>query len=327
MGERYDGIGGLHHVTAITGDAPGNVRFYTQTLGLRLVKKTVNQDDVSAYHLFYADARGNPGTDVTFFDWPHAVPNRPGVPEIAPIALRVPEGSLDYWRGRFDQEQVRHSTVTDTAGRDRIAFADPEGQRLELAADGRPTRFLAWAGSPVPEAHQVRGLHGVTLASVRPQQTADFLTAVMGFAKAGERESEGGRVHSFALEGRDSGSEVNVAFPQAPAPGRQGRGGVHHVAFRVPDPEVQEEWRQKVTAAGMQATPIIDRFYFRSIYFREPSGVLFEIATIGPGFATDEPIEPLGERLSLPPDFEHLRSQLEPVLTPLPNPRETAATR
>jgi glyoxalase family protein len=304
-------------VTAITGDAPGNVRFYTQTLGMRLVKKTVNQDDVSAYHLFYADAHGNPGTDVTFFDWPHAVPNRSGVPEIAPIALRVPAGSLDYWRGRLDQEQVRHSTVTDTAGRERIAFSDPEGQRLELAADSRPTRFQPWAQSPVPEAHQVRGLHAVTLASVQPQRTAEFLTAVMGFAPAGEGESGGGRVQSFELPDRDSGAEVNLALPKQPAPGRQGRGGVHHVAFRVPDSGAQEEWRQKVTEAGMQATPIIDRFYFKSIYFREPGGNLFEIATDGPGFTADEQEAELGHHLALPPFLEPRREQIEAGLVPL----------
>jgi glyoxalase family protein len=317
MGERYDGIGGLHHVTAITGDAGGNVRFYTETLGMRLVKKTVNQDDVSAYHLFYADARGNPGTDVTFFDWPHTIKNRPGVPEIAPITLRVPEGSLDYWRARLDRQGVTHSAVTDTGGRERIAFTDPEGQRLELAADARPTRFQPWAQSPVPEEHQVRGLHAVTLASVEPQQTAGFLTAVMGFAPAGETESEDGRVYTFALEGRDSGSEVNVALPKQPAPSRQGRGGVHHVAFRVPDSEAQAEWRQKVTAAGMQATPIIDRFYFKSIYFREPGGNLFEIATDGPGFTADEQEAELGHHLALPPFLEPRREQIEAGLVPL----------
>ena len=311
-------LGGLHHVTAITGDAPGNVRFYTETLGLRLVKKTVNQDDVSAYHLFYADALGNPGTDVTFFDWPHAVANRPGVPEIAPIALRVPEGSLDFWRGRLDQRQVAQATVTDVAGRERLAFADPEGQRLELAADQRPTRFQPWAGSPVPEAHQVRGLHAVTLASLRPQRTAEFLSSVMGFALAGERETEGGRVQAVSREGRDSGGEVNLLLPREPVPSRQGRGGVHHVAFRVPDERAQEDWRQRVDAAGLQATPIIDRFYFKSIYFREPGGNLFEIATDGPGFTADEPETELGHHLALPPFLEPRRQQIEAGLVPLP---------
>ncbi|MEP7105893.1 MAG: ring-cleaving dioxygenase, partial [Chloroflexota bacterium] len=294
-------LGGLHHVTAITGDAPGNVRFYTEVVGLRLVKKTVNQDDVAAYHLFYADARGNPGTDMTFFDWPHAVVNRPGVPEIAPIALRVPEGSLDYWRGRLDEQQVAHTTVADTTGKERVAFADPERQRLALAADPRPTRFQPWSDSPVPEEHQVRGLHAVTLASVQPQRTADFLSSVMGFAPAGDLESEGGRVHTFALGGRDSGAEVNLLLPKEPVPSRQGRGGVHHVAFRVPDANAQEEWRQRVNAAGLQTTPIIDRFYFKSIYFREPGGNLFEIATDGPGFTADEPESELGHHLALPP--------------------------
>jgi glyoxalase family protein len=307
-------LGGLHHVTAITGNAPGNVEFYTHVLGMRLVKKTVNQDDVSAYHLFYADRTGNPGTDVTFFDWPFAVPNQAGVPEIAPITLRVPEGSLDWWGARLDELQVRHSTSDG-----RLAFTDPEGQRLELAGHDGATRFDPWPESPVAPEHQIRGLHAVRLASADPQRTADLLSHVMGFRPAAEKELAGGdRLHTFELEGKDSGSEVSLLLPKEPRRSRQGRGGVHHVAFRVKDEVEQEEWRERVLATGLQPTPIIDRFYFKSVYFREPGGNLFELATDGPGFTADESDSELGHHLALPPFLEPRREQIEAGLTPLP---------
>jgi glyoxalase family protein len=307
-------LGGLHHVTAITGNAPGNVDFYTRGLGMRLVKKTVNQDDVSAYHLFYADRSGSPGTDVTFFDWPFAVVNQPGVPEIAPITLRVPEGSLDWWAARLDELRVPQSRVEG-----RLAFTDPEGQRLELAVHAGPTHFEAWPDSPVPEQHQVRGLHAVRLASASPQHTAELLTHVMGFRPVAEKELDGGdRVHTFQLEGKDSGSEVSLLLPKEPKRSRQGRGGVHHVAFRVKDEVEQEEWRERVMATGLQPTPIIDRFYFKSVYFREPGGNLFELATDGPGFTADESDSELGHHLALPPFLEPRRPQIEAGLVPLP---------
>ena len=206
-------LGGLHHVTAITGRAPANVDFYTRVLGMRLVKKTVNQDDVSAYHLFYADRTGNPGTDLTFFDWPFAVPNQPGVPEIAPITLRVPEDSLEWWTARLAEHQVAAERVDG-----RLALTDPEGQRLELAGHAGATRFEAWPESPVPAEHQVRGLHAVRLASANPQATADLLRLVMGFEPVAETELEGGdRLYTFGLEGRDSGSEVSLLLPGAQA--------------------------------------------------------------------------------------------------------------
>ena len=307
-------LGGLHHVTAITGDAPGNVDFYTRVLGMRLVKKTVNQDDVSAYHLFYADRTGSPGTDMTFFDWPFAVPNQPGVPEIAPVTLRVPEGTLDWWAARLAEHRVAAELV---AG--RLAFTDPEGQRLELAGHAGAVRFEPWPESPVPEPYQVRGLHAVRLASVNPQATADLLRQVMGFSPTAEEELEGGdRLYTFELSGRDSGSEVGLLLPKEPRRSRQGRGGVHHVAFRAGDELEQEVWRARVVEAGLQPTPVIDRFYFKSVYFREPGGNLFELATDGPGFTADEDAADLGHGLALPPFLEPRRHEIEAGLTPLP---------
>jgi glyoxalase family protein len=307
-------LGGLHHVTAITGEARRNLDFYTQVLGLRLVKKTVNQDDVSAYHLFYADARANPGTDVTFFDWPWAVKNQPGVPEIAPIALRVrDEAALDFWGRRFDELEVPHARAGD-----RLAFTDPEGQRLELVPDGGAPGGEPWDGTEVPAQFQLRGLHGVTLAGVQPQLTADVLTQVMGFRLREEREHpEGGREYAFEVGPGGPGTEVKLWLPAQPVRSHQGRGGVHHVAFRVPDDAAHEAWRSRIEAAGLQVTPVIDRFYFKSVYFREPGGNLFEIATDGPGFTADEPLDELGGRLALPPFLEPRREEIEAGLAPL----------
>ena len=306
-------LGGLHHVTAITGDAPANVAFYTRTLGLRLVKKTVNQDDVSAYHLFYADGAGSPGTDVTFFDWPLTPANVPGAGSIGPIALRVAgEAALDWWRSRLGELGIAHS------GESRVSFTDPEGQRLELVPDGAAAAGPPWAGSSVPAANQIRGLFGVTLVSAQPRVTASVLTEVLGFRATGQAElAAGATEHRFEVGPGGPGTEVRLLVPAAVAIGRQGRGGVHHVAFRVPDAETQVAWQRRLAAAGLQPTPVIDRFYFRSVYFREPGGILFEIATDGPGFAADEPQETMGTKLALPPFLEPRRAEIEAGLRPL----------
>jgi glyoxalase family protein len=310
-------LGGLHHVTAITGDAPLNVALYTKTLGMRMVKKTVNQDDVSAYHLFYADAKGSPGTDLTFFDWPNTPPNRQGAGSIAPVALRVADGSLSWWLARFDAEGVTHGEIAERIGRTYLPFADREGQQLELVADGLPGG-VPWSRSPVPAEHQVKGLNGVTLTSLRPQTTVDVLVGAMGFRATGERQLPGGGVEQFLEVGPGGpGTEVILSIPAQVGPAQQGRGGVHHVAFRVPDDETQVAWREHIAGVGLRPTPVIDRFYFKSIYFREPGGVLFEIATDGPGFAADEPEEHLGERLALPPFLEPDRERIEAGLKPL----------
>jgi len=314
-----ENIGGLHHVTAITGNAPGNLDFYTRVLGMRLVKKTVNQDDVSAYHLFYADAKGSPGTDVTFFDWPQTPPHRPGAGSIAPIALRV-EGrdSLDYWLARFEAEGVSHGEVGERNGRPLLPFTDPEGQRLELVGDSGAPGGVPWSGSEVPEGQQVKGLHGVTLTSYHPQATADLLVGGMGFRITGKRElPEGGEEHFLEVGPGGPGSEVIISVPAQAGHSQQGRGGVHHVAVRVPDAAAQEAWRARIAELGLRPTPVIDRFYFKSIYFREPGGALFEIATDGPGFSADEPVEHLGEGLALPPFLEPDRERITAGLVPL----------
>jgi glyoxalase family protein len=289
---------GLHHVTAITARARQNVDFYTDVLGLRLVKKTVNQDDVSAYHLFYGDEIGRPGTEVTFFDWPMAAPNRPGYPEIAPIGLAVASAdSIRWWQRRFDELGVEHDPPAADDGRLTLAFRDPEGQRLELVdAQGQETPGQPWDASPVPAEHTIRGLHHVSLAVGRIEPSERFLREVMGM-----------------------GSEVvRLRVSEDPsALARQGAGGVHHVAFRTPDQEEQLLWRQRLVEAGAQVTPVIDRYYFRSIYFREPGGNLFEIATDGPGFTADEDLSELGRHLALPPFLEPRRGQIEAGLTPL----------
>ena len=306
-------LNGLHHVTAITGEAGANLDFYTRILGMRLVKKTVNQDDVSAYHLFYADGAGSPGTDLTFFDWPSTPPNRPGAGSIGPVALRVASpASLGWWRARFDGSGIPHQ------GAQRLAFVDPEGQRLELVSDGGVEGGTPWPLSPVPAEHQIKGLHGVTLVSGRPQITAGILTEVLGFRIVETQALEGGGFEHILEVGRGGpGTEVRLSVPDTASRAEQGRGGVHHVAFRVPDDRTQLEWQQRLAEVGLEPTPVIDRFYFRSVYFREPGGILFEIATDGPGFSADEPAESMGTHLALPPFLEARRAEIEAGLSPL----------
>jgi glyoxalase family protein len=288
---------GLHHVTAITGDAPVNVDFYAGTLGLRLVKKTVNQDDPTVYHLFYADENGSAGSDITFFEYPGAPRGRAGDGMVHRVVFRVgSEGSLDFWAARVGGDR----------GEGSLVFEDPEGLELELIVDNSGDPPLVAQHPEIPAEHALRGFAGVRAFSSAPDRSAAFLTG-MGFEPGWETRGE--------LRG---GFYVYDAPPAERA--RSGAGTVHHVAWACGLDE-QEAWRARVIENGGQPSPIIDRFYFHSIYFREPSGVLFEIATLGPGFTADEPLETLGEHLSLPPDFEHLRSQVEPLLTPLPNPR------
>ncbi len=312
-------IPGLHHVTAITADAPGNVAFYTRTLGLRLVKKTVNQDDVSAYHLFYGDARGSPGMDMTFFDWPRAAPNVPGGGTVARVSFAVPSaGALRWWQDRFDRLGVPHGDIADRRGRSALAFADPEGQRLELVdAEGAGGPAVQpWPGSPVPPDVAIRSFYGVTLDAPAAGPTVAFLTLHMGF-RAADRFEDGGRpVTVLECGPGGAGTEVRVAAPWARR-GAPGSGGVHHVAFRAVDDAEQAHWLAALRAARVPNSGLVDRHYFRSLYFREPGGVLFEIATDGPGFATDEPADRLGERLALPPFLEPHRARIEAGLIPL----------
>lgn len=316
-------LGGLHHVTAVTGNAGANVTFYTQVLGMRLVKKTVNQDDVSAYHLFYADGEGNAGTEVTFFDWPNAGPNVPGSGSIAAIGLRVPgHDALGWWLQRFEEKGVTHEGIADVGGQQMLHFSDPEGQRLVIVGDEGDGMQpgVPWKDSPVPAEMQVRGLHHVRLTVQELLPTALVLTEVMGFRQAREYASpDNPALRTVVFETGPGGSGTEVHIDERPnlRLGRVGIGGVHHVAFRTPTDEEHRQWRDRIRAAGIGITDVIDRYYFRSLYFREPGHILFEIATDGPGFAVDEDAGHLGESLVLPPFLEPQRAQIEAGLRPI----------
>ena len=318
-------LGGLHHVTAVTAHAPENLRFYTEVLGLRLVKKTVNQDDVSAYHLFYGDELGRAGTEVTFFDWAMAAPNHAGHGEVSAVGLRVPgRDALVWWARRFDALGVPHGEVRERDGRAVLAFTDPEGQRLELVDESGAAvpGGVPWARSGVPAEVGIRGLGTAKLTVARPERTAWVLTEVLGFRQTAELPASDGSGALVVYETGPGGPGATVLVEVRPdlARARQGRGGVHHIAFRTPTFEEHEAWQGRIAAAGLGVTPVIDRYYFRSIYFREPGGVLFEIATDGPGFATDEDAAHLGETLALPPFLEPHRAHIEAGLRPLPAP-------
>lgn len=312
---------GLHHVTAVTADAPGNLRFYTEVLGMRLVKKSVNQDDVSAYHLFYADGEGSPGTDLTFFDWP-AVPERRGTRSVSRTGLRVHgAGVLEWWKTRLEEQGARAVESSVLSDRKVLTFEDPEGQRLLLIDDGGTGEFAVWEKSPVPPEYQIRGLGPVLLSVPELEPTAHVLTDLLMLESAGQyaaSDDPGVAVHVFVMGGEGGpASEVHVAVQPGLSPARTGAGGVHHLALRVPDFDQYEEWRARLARSRMPFSGPVDRFYFRSLYFREPNGILFELATDGPGFATDEPMEKLGERLALPPFLEPRRAEIEAGLKPL----------
>lgn len=318
-------VTGIHHVSAITSAAEKNHRFFTQTLGMRLVKKTVNQDSTSSYHLFYADAVGSPGTDMTYFDIPMAGRTYPGVSSISNTAFRVPTTeSLHYWKKRFDELNVRHDDIEKRAGRDTLYFEDEEGSRLMLVADNGEEGVapgIPWTGADVPEAHAIVGLGPVTLTVRRAEKTIAVLEQVLGFEKVGEYPNRAGaelpaiQVMSVAEGG--TGAEVHIEERPDLPPERPGRGSVHHVAFRIPTFEDYEKWDDRIRSFGLMTSGEVDRYYFRSIYFRESNGILFELATDEPGFATDEDMEHLGEELALPPFLEPKRAQIEASLRPL----------
>jgi glyoxalase family protein len=304
---------GIHHITCITGDAPGNVEFYIGVLGLRLVKKSVNQDDPTVYHLFYADEKGSAGSDITFFEYPGARRGRAGAGMIHTITWRVasPE-ALDFW-----EQRLRDRGVETERDGESLRFEDPEGLGLELRVVETDDEPLTAEHPEIPAEFALQGFESVRAYSEDPERSRGLFEETLGFEPRDDNEWE--------VRGEKRGGFY--AYDEAPGePGIGGAGTVHHVAWSSPMEE-HETWRERVAAAGMRPTPIIDRFYFRSIYFREPSGVLFEIATLGPGFTSDEPLETLGERLSLPPDFEPLRDRLEQELTPLPDPRAAWTTR
>jgi glyoxalase family protein len=299
---------GIHHVTCITGDAPGNVDFYTRVLGLRLVKKTVNQDDPRVYHLFYADEEGSAGADITFFEYPGARRGRSGAGMVHTVAFRVAsEDALTFWEARLGAEGAR---TTRTAG--SLRFEDPEGLGLALVVSRAPDAPLVARHPEIPAELALQGFDGVRAFAADPERSRGLLEEVLGFRSTGGADWE--------LRGAARGGLYGYDAPPAAA-GVPGAGTVHHVAWSS-TMEDHEAWQRRVTEAGMHATPVIDRFWFRSVYFREPSGVLFELATLGPGFGIDEDPAHLGETLILPPAFEHMRAQVERILTPLPDPRE-----
>lgn len=310
---------GIHHLTAITADAPANLKFYTQTLGMRLVKKTVNQDDTSAYHLFYADGQATPGTDVTFFDWPVGRERR-GTRSISRTGLRVSgETSLVWWRDRLHAAGVAVGDISEIGGYRSLDFEDFEGQRLRLVDDGGKGEAHPWRKGPIPVKHQIRGLGPITLSVPELRPTEVVLTAVMNMRKIRDYPSPDGKghVHAFAMGEGGPAAELHVAVQPGLPVASQGAGAVHHVAFRTPDIETMHEWTDRLASFRLPSSGEVERYYFRSLYFREPNGILFEIATDGPGFTADEPLAKLGQRLSLPPFLEPRRVSIEAGLKPL----------
>ena len=311
---------GIHHLTAISADAPGNFRFYTQVLGMRLVKKTVNQDDTSAYHLFYADGEATPGSDITFFEWPVAKASR-GTRSIVRTALRVAGvDALHWWIDRFERHQIAHSGVILRNNRAAIDFEDPEGQRLTLLDDEGRGAGVFWPGSPVPQPYQIRGLGPVTLSIPKLEQTNVVLRELLGMRLTGhfrDARIAAGDIHVYSMGEGGVAAELHVAMePDAPI-AREGAGAVHHVALRIPSFEEYDAWAQKLAEFRYPNSGPIDRYYFRSLYFRDPNGILFELATDGPGFDIDEPMDALGMQLSLPPFLEAKRAAIEKALKPL----------
>ncbi len=309
---------GIHHLTAVSAEIRDNYRFYTGVMGMRLVKRSVNQDDVSAYHLFYADGVGSPGTDLTFFDW-DLPPEKRGTHSIVRTGLRVSgTDTLEWWAQWLQSRKFSPEPISERDGRLTLDFEDREGQRLSLVDDGGlgdPPRV--WDRSPVPAQHQIRGLGPIVISVPRPEPTERVLQEVLGMRRAREYPGLAGPVHVYEMAGEPGPhAELHVAVePSAPV-ARLGAGGVHHVAFRVAD-DAYEGWHQRLNAFGVRNSGPVDRYYFRSLYFREPNGILFELATEGPGFAVDEDPETLGDHLALPPFLEPQRPQIVANLRPI----------
>ena len=315
-------LNGLHHVTAVSAKIAENVKFYTQVLGLRLVKKSVNQDDVSAYHLFYADKAGSPGTDMTFFDWPHIGPNVRGSDSIAGTAFRVgSREALEFWVKRFDEYRISRDEITEFAGREILSFEDPEGQQLYLVNDrGAAFEGEIWQRDDIPDDYTLRGFYS-TIFSIQSIDQLDMIFAdILNFERVETTkwiDEESNATIYTTNQGGGPGSEVWLLEQPNLERGRLGAGGTHHVAFRVKDFEAQKKWHSYLIDKGLQVSQLIDRFWFRSIYFRVSGGILFEIATDGPGFDIDEAPDKLGEKLVLPPFLEHRREEIETGLTPI----------
>jgi glyoxalase family protein len=312
---------GIHHLTAVSADIRSNYRFYTDTLGMRLVKRSVNQDDVSAYHLFYADAVGSPGTDLTFFDWKMPRERR-GTHSLTRTHVRVSgRPTLEWWSRRFGEMGVRAGPVVERDGRLTLDFEDPEGQRLSLIDDGgRGDRGVPWNRSPVPAEHQIRGLGPIVMSVPRLPATDAVLTRVMNLRPVRQYPAPDNAAHVVHVYEMGEGgphAELHVAVQADLGPARLGAGGVHHVAFRTPNESQYHAWRERLDAHAIPNSGEVDRYYFRSLYFREPNGILFEIATDGPGFAVDEDPATLGEHVALPPFLESRREAILAGLEPI----------
>lgn len=304
-------LNGIHHVTAISGPAQPNADFYTGFLGLRLVKRTVNFDDPGTYHLYYGDEVGAPGTILTFFPWAGVPRGRVGTGQVSVVSLSVPAHSGPYWLERAKEFGVPAEQVAGPFGESPIRLADLDGMAIELVPSSVP-HIKPWKGSPVPVEHAIQGVHNLTLYEVSLEATDALLTGQLGYRQIAQ---EGDRYRYSVGEG--VGTLLDVKVAGSIQRGMQGAGSVHHIAFRTPDGANQKEWRQQLTAAGSHVSPVMDRNYFTSIYFREPGGVLFEIATDGPGFSADEPVETLGSHLKLPLWLEEERAQIEASLPSL----------
>ena len=313
---------GIHHITAISAKITDNINFYTNILGLRLVKKSVNQDDVSAYHLFYADKLGSPGTDMTFFDWPHIGKDIRGSDSISGTAFRVGrESALDFWSQRFDKMGIEQEKITDFAGRKILPFEDPEGQQLYLVNDqGADFEGEIWHRPDIPDEYAIRGFYSVILSIPSIDQLANIFENVLNYEEL-ERaqwiDQKSNVVIYTTIHNGGPGTEIWLLEQPHMGRSKLGAGGTHHVAFRVDDCESQKKWHSHLTRKGFHVSNLIDRFWFRSIYFRVSNGILFEIATDGPGFAVDEELETLGEKLILPPFLEGRRQEIEAGLVPI----------
>jgi glyoxalase family protein len=311
---------GIHHLTAVTANAAGNKKFYTEVLGLRLVKKTVNQDEVSAYHLFYADGIASPGSDITFFHFPVSAEQR-GNNTISHTSFRVTgQNTLLWWHNRLTDAGVRVAEVVQRDGRATLDFEDPEGQRLAMIDDGGTGEAHPWGKSPVPPEKQIRGLGPIMMTVPKLEPTELVLTRLMEMRPVrdyGYPGSTKDRIYVFEMGQGGPAAELHVAVRPNLPPAQPGAGGVHHVAFRTPDDAQYDAWAERLQAMRVPNTGKIDRHWFRSIYFKEPNGIMFEIATDGPGFAVDEPLDSLGDKLVLPPFLEGQRAEIEAGLKPL----------
>ncbi|MCL4265329.1 MAG: ring-cleaving dioxygenase [Anaerolineae bacterium] len=306
-------IQGLHHITAVAGDPQANINFYHQVLGQRFVKKTVNFDDPGTYHFYFADEVGTPGTVLTFFPWRHMRRGERGNGETTAVAYTIAPDSIGYWQERLAAHGVVVGEVQTRFGTAVLPFHDPDGMPLELIASGEKGNFRHWANGPVPEEHALRGFHGVTLWLSAVEPTATVLTEQMGYTFVGQ---EGSR-YRYRGASANGGLYVDILHRPGQRRGSFGAGSIHHIAFRTVDDSEQLEYLQSLRQAGLQVTPVQDRQYFHSIYFREPGGVLFEVATDAPGFLIDETVEELGSHLKLPPWYEQHRAEIERALPPV----------